>query len=243
MPVLPRASAQTIDGAHAGWAAWCASRLAAVTAPTGDLALIETRWLPEGRQPSVADAGAGLPAGRTVTGVRRTDILTGEPEYALRFWDAHSPAIEHFERIDTFPFHPDWVIEATYSPAPDGRRIAFEHIRDHGDSRRLPVPGDIHLALDGTDYTLHAFDDDGTLLLVFGDPTNGAGTYGGGRFLFVQHTPDSERVVLDFNRAFVPPCGFSAQYNCPMPPRQNRFHLPVEAGEKLPVFRDGFTAY
>jgi uncharacterized protein (DUF1684 family) len=48
-------------------------------------------------------------------------------------------------------------------------------------------------------------------------------------------------VRLDFNRAFVPPCGFSDQYNCPMPPRQNRFHLPVEAGEKLPVFRAGFA--
>lgn len=65
---------------------------------------------------------------------------------------------------------------------------------------------------------------------------------GPARFLFVRRTDDESRVVLDFNQAFVPPCGFSDQYNCPMPPRQNRFHLPVEAGEKLPVFRDGSDA-
>ncbi len=125
---------------------------------------------------------------------------------------------------------------------PGARRVAFEHLRGQRRHPGTRVPGDITLAVDGRDYTLSAFDDDGTLLLVFGDPTNGVSTYGAGRFLFVQRTQDEHRVLLDFNRAFVPPCGFSDQYNCPMPPRQNRFHLPIEAGEKLPVFRDGFPA-
>ena len=92
-------------------------------------------------------------------------------------------------------------------------------------------------------YTLAAFDDGGTLLLVFGDETNGAETYGSGRFLFVQLRDDEGSVVLDFNRAFVPPCGFSAQYNCPLPPASNRFPLPIRAGEKNVVFRDGFDIY
>ena len=66
---------------------------------------------------------------------------------------------------------------------------------------------------------------------------------GAGRFLIVPRAPGDDRVELDFNRAFVPPCGFSGQYNCPMPPRQNRFGLAVEAGEKLPLFRDGFQVH
>ncbi|WP_127353943.1 DUF1684 domain-containing protein [Actinacidiphila soli] len=243
MPVTSRASAQTVDAARAGWDAWHASRLAAVTATTGNLALVETRWLPGGQPAPVAEARAWQPDGVTITAVRRTDILTGEPEHALRFWDANAPAIQHFSSIDTFPFDPDWVIEATFTPVPTGRRVAFEHIRDHGDTRDLLVPGDIHLTLDGVEYALDAFDDDGTLLLVFADPTNGTTTYGAGRFLLIPRLPDSETVMLDFNRSFVPPCGFSAQYNCPLPPRQNRFHLPVEAGEKLPVFRDGYAVH
>ena len=61
--------------------------------------------------------------------------------------------------------------------------------------------------------------------------------------LFVELRDDEGEVVLDFNRAFVPPCGFSAQYNCPLPPASNRFPLRIRAGEKNVVFRDGFDIY
>ncbi|MEV5614165.1 DUF1684 domain-containing protein [Streptomyces sp. NPDC052225] len=220
------------------WHEWRAERHRSVTAPTGNLALVETRWLPPGELPAPAAARAGQPATVTVTALERTDMVTGEPEHGLRFWDADAPAIRDFDRIDAFPYDPAWVLDATYTPVEGARTVAFEHLRDNGGTREKAVPGDIALTVDGTDYTLLAFDDDGTLLLVFGDPTNGSTTYGAGRFLFVEHTGEG-RVRLDFNRAFVPPCGFSDQYNCPMPPRQNRFHLPVEAGEKLPVLRGG----
>lgn len=225
----------------ADWEAWRAERRRSITSPSGNLALVETRWAPAGERPDLDAARAGQPENVTVTTVQRTDLVTGEPEHGLRFWDAQSPAIQNFERTDVFPYDPDWVLEASYAPVPGARRVGFEHIRDNGGTRDLAVPGDIALTLDGQEYVLSAFDDDGTLLLVFGDPTNGGITYGAGRFLFVTHTGEG-RVLLDFNRAFVPPCGFSDQYNCPMPPRQNRFHLPVEAGEKRPVFRDGFLA-
>jgi uncharacterized protein (DUF1684 family) len=242
--VMPEKSSAG-PAAHA-WEQWQADRLRSLTAPTGNLALVETRWLAPGERPDLDAALADQPDSVTVTTVERTDIATGEPEFALRFWDAKSPAILNFEHTDVFPYRQDWVLEADYIPVPGARRVAFEHIRDNGGTRELAVPGDIGLSVDGTPYTLSAFDDGGTLLLVFGDPTNGVSTYGAGRFLFVHHDPTDDgggRVVLDFNRAFVPPCGFSAQYNCPMPPRQNRFHLPVEAGEKLPVFHDGYQAY
>jgi len=238
-----RPDTQTVEASRAAWDGWRAERQAAVVAPQGNLALVETRWLPAGEEPSPEQAGAGLPASVVVTSVQRTGLHSGEPEHALRFWDAEAPAIRHFAGIDAYPFDPDWVIEAAFTPVAGERRVPFEHIRDQGSTRDLAVPGDITFTLDGVDYALHAFDDDGTLLLVFGDPTNGVDTYGAGRFLFVAREPDSDTVVLDFNRAFVPPCGFSAQYNCPLPPRQNRFHLPVEAGEMQAVFRDGYSVH
>jgi uncharacterized protein (DUF1684 family) len=46
-------------------------------------------------------------------------------------------------------------------------------------------------------------------------------------------------ITLDFNRAVLPPCAFSYSFNCPLPPKQNRFPFPVEAGEKLPLKKDG----
>jgi uncharacterized protein (DUF1684 family) len=241
------APARTTDTAPGDWDAWRTARAASVTAPTGNLALVETRWLPAGTEPHPEAERRGLAPHVQVTTVERTDILTGEPERGLRFWDAESPAIQHFSHIDTYDFDPRWVIQATFTPVSADRRIPFEYIRDNGGSRGMIVPGDISLSLDGVDYTLAAFDDEGTLLLVFGDPTNGVATYGSGRFLFVPRGDGggdgdgSDTVTLDFNRAFVPPCGFSVQYNCPLPPPQNRLHLPVRAGEKLPVFREGHT--
>jgi uncharacterized protein (DUF1684 family) len=235
------ASESTIEAAHNGYADWRAWRLASVAAPTGNLALIETRWLPDGDETTPEQALAGHPATVTATELSRRNLDTGAPERGIRLWDAASPAIRAFETIDAFPFDPSWIVEATFTPVSDARTIPFEHIRDNGLTRELVVPGDITFEREGVEYTLSAFDDDGTLLLVFGDPTNGAegpdGTYASGRFLFV--TRDGDRAVLDFNRAFVPPCGFSDQYNCPLPPRNNRFPVPVTAGEKRVVLRDG----
>lgn len=237
----PLASPETVETARAGHDAWRAWRLETVTAPTGNLALIETRWLPDGDTTTAQQALAGRPETVSATELLRRNLDTGAPERGIRLWDAASPAIQAFETIDVFDFDPSWIIEATFTPVDGERTIPFEHIRDNGLTRDLVVPGDITFRRDGVDYTLSAFDDDGTLLLVFGDPTNGAegpdGTYGSGRFLFV--TRDGDRAVLDFNRAFVPPCGFSDQYNCPLPPRNNRFPVPVTAGEKTVVLRDG----
>jgi uncharacterized protein (DUF1684 family) len=59
-----------------------------------------------------------------------------------------------------------------------------------------------------------------------------------GRFLFVAPNADGT-ITLDFNRAVLPPCAFSYAFNCPLPPKQNRFPFAIEAGEKLPLTKDG----
>lgn len=237
--------------------AWQERRRRAVLAPTGNLSLVETRWFPAGTtvpavEAAIASERANAHHSVTITELQRVSIATGEPEYGLRVWDANAPAIQSFENIDTFTYDPSWVIEATFTPVAADRTIPFEHIRDAGSTRDLVVPGDIRFERDGTTFNLAAFDDDGTLLLVFGDPTNGrdddTGTYGSGRFLFVgssrgASSGGSTSVTLDFNRAFVPPCGFSVQYNCPMPPPQNRLPWPVLAGERNVRFAPGFDMY
>ena len=67
---------------------------------------------------------------------------------------------------------------------------------------------------------------------VFGDPTNGHETYGGGRFLYTG-APDADgRVIVDFNRAYNPPCVFSRFATCPLPWPANRLPVRVEAGQE-----------
>jgi len=172
-----------------------------------------------------------------------SDTLTGfviagaDGQYALRVWDANSDAIQNFGRIDAFGYNPEWVIQATFTELPDAT-IPFEHSKDEGKTRELEVPGEISFSKDGVDYRLAAIRSGRALQIVFSDATSGVSTYSVGRFLFV--APDAEgRVLLDFNQAVLPPCGFSYAFNCPMPPKQNRFTVPIEAGEKNVLAKDG----
>ena len=67
---------------------------------------------------------------------------------------------------------------------------------------------------------------------VIGDTTNAVETYGGGRFLYTAPPEPDGTVIVDFNRAYNPPCVFSPYATCPLPWPANRLPIPVEAGER-----------
>ena len=76
------------------------------------------------------------------------------------------------------------------------------------------------------------------LFFVFADGTSGHGSYPAGRFLEAAWPEADGKVVLDFNRAYNPPCAFTLFATCPLPPAGNRLDLAIDAGEKnykLPV--------
>ena len=157
--------------------------------------------------------------------------------YALRVWDANSEGIQKFGGIDAYPYNANWVVSATFRALP-GATMPFEHLKDEGGSRELEIPGEISFSKDGVDYALAAIKSGRALQIVFSDATSGVDTYSVGRFLFV--APDAQgNVTLDFNNAVLPPCGFSYAFNCPMPPKQNRFTVAIEAGEKNALAKDG----
>ena len=250
-------------------------RKQAVTAPKGNLALVNTQWItgdPEAPAQSVwgvPGLWASLPKGQS--GLKLTasaqdgisvdgelvdgdvvvrgkddpnpgdivfsDTVTGfviaseEGEYALRVWDANSEDIQAFGSIDTFDYNPEWVIQARFTPIEGGLTVGFEHLKDDGKTRDMVIPGEIRFEKDGVEYNLAAFKAGRALQLVFSDATNGDSTYSVGRFLFLAPHPDGT-VTLDFNLAVLPPCAFSYNFNCPLPPKQNRFAVKIEAGEK-----------
>ena len=158
----------------------------------------------------------------TVTG---TVIANEAGEYALRVWDTQSEGIREFGSIDAFPYNPEWVIQATFTPV-EGLSVGFEHLKDEGATREMAIPGEITFSKDGQDYNLAAFKAGRALQLVYADATSGDDTYSVGRFLFVAPNADGS-ITLDFNRGILPPCAFSYAFNCPMPPRQNRFAVRI----------------
>ena len=250
-------------------------RAQAVTAPKGNLALVNTQWItgdPEAAAQSVWGVpGLWAPLPKGQSGLRLTatsedgisvdgelvdgdvvvrgkddanpsdivfsDTVTGfviaseDGDYALRVWDANSEAIQEFGSIDVFDYNPEWVIQAQFTPIEGGMTVGFEHLKDDGKTRAMVIPGEIRFDKDGVEYNLAAFKAGRALQLVFSDATNGDSTYSVGRFLFLAPHPDGT-VTLDFNLAVLPPCAFSYNFNCPLPPKQNRFAVKIEAGEK-----------
>ncbi|MEP6481567.1 MAG: DUF1684 domain-containing protein [Rhodoglobus sp.] len=173
-----------------------------------------------------------------------SDAVTGfviagdDGQYGLRVWDANSEGIQEFGSIDAYPYNPQWVITAKFTENPSGTTMGFEHLKDSGKTKEQVIPGEITFTKDGVDYNLAAFKAGRALQLVYADATNGVDTYSVGRFLFVAPNPDGS-ITLDFNRAVLPPCAFSYNFNCPLPPKQNRFAVAIEAGEKNVLKKDG----
>ncbi len=166
-------------------------------------------------------------------------VIAGEDgSYGLRVWDSESEAIENFGGIDAFDYAPDWVITGTFREIEGGTTVGFEHLKSDGHTRDEVVPGEIRFDYDGVSYDIAAFKSGRALQLVFADATNGDDTYSVGRFLFLAPNPDGS-ITLDFNTAVLPPCAFSYSFNCPLPPKQNRFPFRIEAGEKNVLAKDG----
>ncbi|MCS6803484.1 MAG: DUF1684 domain-containing protein, partial [Chloroflexota bacterium] len=176
----------------------------------------------------------GEPAGHAELegGLRLAVIRRGE-RHALRVWDPEAPTRRHFAGLEHYP--PSlrwWLVRARFEPHDPVRELEVPDVT--GGLQRLRNPGRLRFEIDGRGFTLEAFQEapGERLFLVFADRTNGRETYGGGRFLYAD-PPDAEGTVrLDFNRAFNPPCAFTAFATCPLPPPENRLDLAIEAGEK-----------
>jgi uncharacterized protein (DUF1684 family) len=68
--------------------------------------------------------------------------------------------------------------------------------------------------------------------MIFADNTSGKETYPAGRYLYVDPPDAAGKMIIDFNKAYSPPCAFTKFATCPLPPRQNRLPFAIEAGEK-----------
>jgi uncharacterized protein (DUF1684 family) len=97
-----------------------------------------------------------------------------------------------------------------------------------------PSPGAIVFDIDGKTYRLDAIleQNEPRLFMIFADDTRGKETYGAGRYLYVEPPDKNNHVVIDFNKAYSPPCAFTNFATCPLPPQQNILPIRIEAGEK-----------
>jgi len=97
-----------------------------------------------------------------------------------------------------------------------------------------PMQGFVSFELQGKKYELQAEElPDHRLFIQFMDQTNGHPTYPSGRYHYTDAHAEG-KLVIDFNKAYNPPCAFTDYATCTFPPQENRLDVAIEAGEIYP---------
>jgi uncharacterized protein (DUF1684 family) len=173
------------------------------------------------------------PADQLALGDLTFEVVERPDGMFVRARHPDSPTRRAFTGIEHFPIDPKWRVVAPLERSEPPRPMDLGY--EAGSTERYLSPGTARFEIDGMPCRIDpVFDGDrGRLYVVFWDPTARDSTYGAGRFLYAP-LPDGDRVLLDFNQAFSPPCAFTPFAACPLAPAQNRLPVRVEAGEKSP---------
>ena len=93
------------------------------------------------------------------------------------------------------------------------------------------IPGVIHFTFGNRDFSFEpTISSSGKFFVAYGDLTSGYDTYGGG-YLYSSED-ENNNVIIDFNKSLNPPCVFSIFTTCPVPRKENKLPLKINAGEK-----------
>jgi len=157
-------------------------------------------------------------------------VIKRGDRYGIRLKDPDSEYRRAFHGIDSFPADESYRVAARWVAQP--KKIPILNVL--GQTEDSDCPGYAEFSLHGQTLRLYPILEspgDQQLFYIFRDQTSGKETYGAGRFLY-SDMPKDGTVVLDFNKAYNPPCAFTPYATCPLPPPENRLPVRIEAGEK-----------
>ena len=158
-------------------------------------------------------------------------VIQRHNRYGIRLRDTESEMRRHFAGLKYYPPKEEYRVKGNFVPYSPSKTIEVPDIL--GQTEDQPSPGYVEFTLHGQVLRLDPVVEDGKLFFIFKDLTAGKETYPSGRFLHAE-IPGGGRageVILDFNKAYNPPCAFTPYATCPLPPRQNQLPVRIEAGE------------
>lgn len=220
-----------------------------VSAPFGTAALRHTHWLDETPRPLEGVPGKWWAQGGRVHGTDlpehtavelepstqidesglRLRAFSRGSELALRVYDPENPDRVSLRGIETYPRDGAWVIAGRFVAAEGGAQVTIDSV--DGYQQTIAATGRIELEIAGSPVGLTVTAGDDGFSAVIADASAADGAYRF-RFLPISSASADGTVVVDFNAAYLPPCAFSDQYVCPLPPPENRLSVAVTAGEK-----------
>lgn len=164
-------------------------------------------------------------------GTLRWFIIFRSGGYYVRLRDVEAPLVKSFKGIDIYPVNSDWRLEAKLVPFNPPKKVSISNIL--GKVEEDISPGDLVFTKDGQEYKLQALLEDDHYFIIFADETSGEETYGAGRFVYAAKVDSTGKTIIDFNKAFNPPCVFTKFATCPFPPQENHLKMKVTAGELM----------
>lgn len=187
------------------------------------------------KQGQAAESGAlefnGTQGERFVLGNQSFLVVRRDERVGVRTWNNDSEQRRQYRGSDWFEASEGWQVEAEFRPFAEPRTVHYLNVI--GDEKQALVTGEWVFSLQDRELSLISLaDEDAAPFFVFRDGTSGTDTYGASRFLKAP-MPRNGRTLLDFNRAYNPPCAFTPHATCPLPPRENILDIPVTAGERL----------
>jgi len=160
----------------------------------------------------------------------RWNVIKREELIGVRFRDLASPQLDKLQHIERYTIDQDWRINARIEKS---ALPAVSILNVLGQTIQEKSAGKVVFEYKGKSYSLDVVDEGTTnLFVLFGDDTNTKETYPTGRFLYIPRPDANGNTVIDFNKAFNPPCAFTPFATCPIPPKQNILPFAVKAGER-----------
>jgi uncharacterized protein len=157
--------------------------------------------------------------------IKRDDI------FGVRVRDTNNPARASFIGRQWFPIDLQYRIVGKFVPHAVPRILNI--VTSTGHLNLMTNPGRVEFSLHGEATFLEAFSsNENEVWFVFRDATSGSSTYKAGRFLYAPLAADGS-VILDFNKAYHPPCAYTPFATCPLPPKENVLSIEIAAGEHL----------
>lgn len=172
-----------------------------------------------------------LPSERLHLGDLTLFVHASGERFGIRLKDKNSKLRKEFTGLHWFPVDEQYRMTARFVAYDPPKQAEIQNIL--GDFDKMPIVGYAAFTLNGKEYHLEAVPDaPGTVEFVFRDLTSGKETYPAARFLDTD-VPKNGTVLLDFNKAYNPPCAYNPYTTCPIPTPQNRLRVAVQAGEKM----------
>ena len=146
----------------------------------------------------------------------------------VRIWDREAPGIKNFTGFHYYPANPEYRVTAKYVRYDPPKPIKVMEVI--GTEIESALLGQAQFTLNGVNCTLEAEKSSDGLLFNFTDETNKDTTYGGGRKFYLPK-PEGDEIILDFNLTENWPCAYTPYATCPIPSKENRLPIKIEAGE------------